>query len=83
VGTVTQRFHNVQSEQLSAIDRALASGEVSFECAATLYEEQRAVRQKFDAMAQDGTITRSEFDLANMMLVYAEQNIGGQCLTPR
>lgn len=82
-GLVSKRFHDVQSEQLSRIDDGLASGDLSFECAGTLYQEQGAVRGKFSEMAADGSITKAEFDLATDMLNYAEQNINGRCIPPR
>ncbi|GMV43757.1 MAG: hypothetical protein AMXMBFR64_54730 [Myxococcales bacterium] len=82
-GLVSKRFHDVQADQLARIDAGLASGELSVECAATLYQEQGAVRGKYSEMAGDGSISKAEFDLASEMLEYAEQNINGRCITPR
>lgn len=80
---IAGRFHEAQSEQLSRIDQGLASGEIEYDCAASLYVEQKAVRSKFEQMAADGSISRDEFDLSNMMLDHAEKNINGHCTKAR
>ena len=78
-----RHFREQQTGQLSRIDHALAEGELTFQCAALLYQEQRAVRKKFDDMAKDGSLTAAEVRLSEMMQSYADQNINGRCIAPR
>lgn len=80
---IETRFYTAQLEQLSSVDVVSLVEDGAEGCADALLAEQGAVGSKFRQMADDGTITREEFDLSNMMLDHADKNINGHCAHPR